>query len=446
MALTDSDGGAITAANDQAVAAWEHFVTGFLGFRPDTMDRLEAVEAADPDMPMVHLARGLLFKMMGSRPFTERARAAAAEAARRMDGATAREAHYAKSLALWLAGDMEGATAAWEAILLEHPRDAFALRLAHFTHFYSGDGRRIRDSLARVLPDWTPEHRNYGFVQGMYAFGLEESGDYGTAEHWGRAAVERNPADAWSVHSVAHVLEMTGRPAEGVAFVDSHERAWTTTNNFRFHLYWHRSLYNLELGQTDAALDIYDRHLEGALGTPYYLDVCNASSLLWRLEAWGVDVGDRWATIADLAEAHAEDDDLIFVSLHYLMALVSHGDPARADAMIERIAEWADRDTTQGHVVRSVGLDVAEGLRAHRRGDYAACLDRLDSARYRWDPLGGSHAQRDVFEIVMLDAARRSGQTDRTARLFRERTARKPSSPWTTAGLAAFTPSLAHGH
>ena len=434
------DGVAYTASDSAAVDAYERFISAYLGFRPDTMDRLGEVLAIDPDMPMAHISKGFLLKLLGTKAGNEMANAAVMDAGDRLDAGNARERTHADALRKWLAGDMDGATAAWERVLVEAPTDALALRLSHFTHFYSGDGRRIRDSVARVLPDWSEDHRNYGFVQGMYAFGLEESREYGEAEKWGRAAVEKNPADAWSVHSVAHVLEMTGRANEGIDFVNQHEADWSTVNNFRFHLFWHRCLYHLELGQHDQVLAVYDSELEKAHENAYYLDICNSSSLLWRLECWGVDVGNRWAGVRALAEDHVEDDDLIFVSLHYLMAMLSHGDQAGADDMVDRIAKWAEAETTQGSVTRDIGLTVAEALRDHRRGNYAACVNRMLDARYRMDALGGSMAQRDVFEMVMFDAARRAGEPMLAGRLLRERAARKPHSPWAhdaLEGLAA---------
>lgn len=424
------DGIAYSADSSTAVDAFEIFVSTYLGFRPDTMDRLNDVLAIDPDMPMAHVAKGCLLKLVGSRVSTAQAAAVVANAGDRLNDGTERERLHADALRKWISGDMDGATACWERILLLAPTDALALRLAHFTHFYSGDGRRIRDSVARVLPDWSADHRNFGFVQGMYAFGLEESREYTEAEKWGRAAVERNPADAWSVHSVAHVLEMTGRAEEGIGFVNRHEAAWSTVNNFRFHLFWHRCLYHLEMGQFDEALALYDTELESAHENAYYLDICNSSSLLWRLECWGVDVGDRWAGVRALAEEHVEDDDLIFVTLHYLMAMLSHGDQAGADEMIGRIAKWAEAETTQGAVTRDIGLTVAQALADHRAGRYSDCVNRMIGARYRMDALGGSMAQRDVFEMIMFDAARRSGDGSLTRRLLRERAARKPHSPW----------------
>ena len=135
----------------------------------------------------------------------------------------------------------------------------------------------------------------------MYGFGLEESGDYAKAEKFGRRAVEINPEDAWSVHSVAHCMEMTERPAEGIEFTRALEPSWSKVNNFRYHLHWHRGLYHIERGEFAEVLDLYDNHFGRDVDTPYYLDMVNATSMLWRLEMFGADVGNRWQVLADIA-------------------------------------------------------------------------------------------------------------------------------------------------
>ena len=48
-------------------------------------------------------------------------------------------------------------------------------------------------------------------------------------------------------------------------------------------------------------------------------------------------------------------------------------------------------------------------LRAHARGDLAAAIDGLGTALPRMIEIGGSHAQRDLFEQVYLDALVRRG-------------------------------------
>jgi len=197
--FNDSHGMAYTAASPDSVARFETVIHAFMGFRREMMKQLAALLEADPEMPMANCAKGYFMKMSGASQLTPVANEQLAvldtmEAAGRLNP---REGKHHHALGQWCAGDMDGATETWEQILLADPLDGLALRLAHFTHFYSGDGRKLRDSMARALPQWPEDHPCYGFLLGMYGFGLEESGDYAGAERTGRRAVEINPEDAW---------------------------------------------------------------------------------------------------------------------------------------------------------------------------------------------------------------------------------------------------------
>ncbi len=441
---TNADGLTFTASCPESADAFSDVTTAYMGFRRNTADLLGALVCGDPDMPMARCAQGYFSKLVGSAPSSAQARAISADLDARLDrmDVTDRERAHAAALAAFSHGHMERATQIWEDILLEHPRDGLALRLAHFTHFYSGDGRRMRDSMARILPHWSEQHRDYGFLLGMYAFGLEEARDYGQAEVFGRRAVERNPADIWSVHSVAHVMEMTERHEEGIAWIKGLEADWSTVNNFRFHLHWHRCLYHLERGEFDEVLWIYDTYVVSDIASGFYVDICNTSSLLWRLEMFGVDVGDRWRALADVARGHVADTDLIFVSLHYLMALLSAGDKAAADEMIENIRRWSTLDETQAGICARVGLTLAEGLRDARDGNPDGAVRKIGRVRYALDEVGGSAAQRDVFQMILLDAAA-SGHSALTARaLFAERVGNKVHSSWSWHGYGCALAAL----
>ncbi|MEO1680969.1 MAG: tetratricopeptide repeat protein [Pseudomonadota bacterium] len=434
----DPSGLVFTASRPESAAGLADVTRAYMGFRRDTGSLLTGVLEADPDMPMARCAQGYFAKLMGSANHSARAiqisRDLAADLPRL--GATEREAQHAAALSAWTSGQTDKATEIWERILLDHPGDGLALRLSHFTHFYSGDGRRMRDALARILPLWSEDHPDYGFLLGMYAFGLEESGDYARAEAYGRRAVERNPADAWSVHSVAHVLEMTERREEGIAWVKGLEKDWSTVNNFRFHLHWHRCLYHLERGEFEAVLQLYDAEVVSEIESDFYLDICNASSLLWRLEMFGVDVGDRWHDLARVARRHLADTELIFVSLHYLMALVSAGDKDAADEMIATIRTWSTLEDTQAGICARVGLTLAEGLRDVRAGAYARAVERIERVRYTLDQIGGSAAQRDVFHMILLDATVSSGNALKARSLFAERVGHKVHSSWSWHGYS----------
>ena len=287
----------------------------------------------------------------------------------------------------------------------------------------------MRDMLARALSAWDERVPGYGFVLGCHAFGLEETGDYRAAERIGREAVERNPADIWAAHAVAHVFEMTGRPREGVAWVDSLESNWADCNNFAFHAFWHRCLFLIELGALDQVVDLYDREVRPE-STDDLLDISNAVALLWRLEQAGVDVGDRWQELADRAQGHVDDHLLVFGDVHYLMALAAGraDDAARMVESMERYA--AESGETEAAVAREPGLPLARAVLAHRRGDYARVVEELLPVRDAIRRIGGSHAQRDLFEEMLIDAALRAGRSDQAKALLTDRLAHRPRNSW----------------
>ena len=429
----DPHGLGFTASSSDSAEKFAKFTSSYMGFRRETGAILKEITDVDPDMPMARCAKGYLAKLFGSSNHSARGARISQDLTDHVKdvGATDREMRHAAALAAWCDGDLDKTTRIWEDILLEYPMDGLALRLAHFTHFYSGDGRKMRDSVARILPLWPEDHPNYGFLLGMYAFGLEESGQYEKAEGYGRAAVERNPKDAWSVHSIAHVLEMTERHEEGIAWVEGLENDWSTVNNFRFHLYWHKCLFHLERGEFDLVLKIYDEQISSDIASDFYLDICNCSSLLWRLEMFGIDVGDRWYALVEVARNHLEDKDLIFVSLHYLMALIAGGDKAAVEQMFEGMRSWSEMDETQARICAEVGLAVAEGLRLAREQRFTDAVKAMEPVRYKLNLVGGSAAQRDVFTMIMLDAAKASNDALIARALFAERLGEKVHSSWT---------------
>lgn len=442
--VADPHGLIFTANNPDSAARFDEVTRAYMGFRPNTGALVKSLAEDDPGMPMARCAMGYFAKLMGSSNHSARAKKISGELDMMLEriDVTDRERQHAAALSAWTLGDMDRATEIWENILLETPLDGLALKLAQFTHFYSGNGLRMRDSMAALLPRWPEDHPDYGFLLGMYAFGLEESAEYIKAEEYGRRAVELNPADAWSVHAVAHVLEMTERHEEGIAWVKGLEPAWSTVNNFRFHLHWHRCLYHLERGEFDEVLAIYDAQVASDIASDFYLDICNASSLLWRLEMFGVDVGDRWQEVAAVARNHVADTDLIFVSLHYLMALIAAGDRSAADEMIANIRTWSTLDETQSRICANVGVTLAEGLRDARNGDHEAAVQKISRVRYTLDPIGGSKAQRDVFQMILLDAAAAGENALRARSLFAERVGHKVHSSWSWQGYSSILASL----
>jgi tetratricopeptide (TPR) repeat protein len=428
----DARGLDITAATAQAAAHFDAVIDSYMGFRNDVGDLLKRTLAADPEFPLALCARGyfmLLFAVRGLVPRARQAHAAAVAAAAKL-GATERERSHLAALDAWCDGDITLALARWQAILAEFPRDVLALKLANFWHFYLGDSAALRDCVADALRGWDDAVPGYGYVLGLQAFGFEESGGYEAAERTGRRAIEINPGDVWAAHAVAHVMEMQDRPQDGIAWINGLMPHFDTCNNFRFHVWWHRCLFHLELADHDRVLELYDRHVR-AESTGEYLDICNAAALLWRLEEDGVDVGARWTELATQSVSRIEDHMLVFADTHYAMALAAGGKAEDAERMVAsaRLYSGSSRETEAQIMVES-GAALCEAAIAHRRGEFSRVVALLLPVRGKLRRIGGSHAQRDLFEKMLISAAIKDGQTALVHDLLTDRLRRRPGNRW----------------
>ena len=430
--MLDARGLETTAANEAAVRHFDATIAQYLRFGTDTGDCLKRTLAEDPEMALAHCLKGCFFMLFCIPALVAKARASldAGRRAAAERGATERERRHLDALDAWTRGEFEQAVAHLEAILAGHPRDVLALRLAHYLHFYLGDDENLRDSIGRVLHAWDDSVDGYGYVLGMHAFALEEWGACEEAERMGRSAVERNPADLWAVHAVAHVMEMQDRRREGVAWIRESEPRLGECNNFGYHLWWHLALFHLELDDVESVLRLYDERMRADLSDEY-LDICNATSMLWRLEERGVDVGDRWNELAGRCEARTGDHQLVFADVHYMLALAAGGREAAVDRMLDDVSAFAEGAATEQVVMRSAGVALARAIAHWYRGEYAEVVDVLAPIRYRLPLIGGSHAQRDLFHQLLIAAALGSGRYETARTVLSERAARKPRNPWT---------------
>ncbi|MEQ9329294.1 MAG: tetratricopeptide repeat protein [Rhodospirillales bacterium] len=428
MKFKDQLGNPVSASSQDAVAALDHAIGGYAHFSRDVGERLKAVFAADPDMPMAHILRGYFFRLMGAARPADRASAALPDIRRLAAEASMREHGHAAALDAWCRDDLPEAVRLWDAILVDHPRDFVALKLAQYGHFYLGESGNVRDAVGRCLYAWSDDDPLRPSVDGMLAFGLEEAGNYRQAERTGRRAVERDPDDPWAVHAVAHVFEMEDRAAEGIAWIRGLEAHWNAANNFRYHLWWHRALMHLDLGETGEALRLYDEDLFDA-ESEEYLDLCNDAALLARLEIHGIDVGDRWRAVAEKSRNRIDERLMAFADAHFALALASAEPDRAADLLASQRSGKADGWTET--VTRDVGIPLCRALIAWRSDDPGMAVDLLMPVRSRIRLLGGSHAQRDLFAMILIDAAMRDGRWQVAASLLSERALVTPGDAWT---------------
>ncbi|HUI13104.1 MAG TPA: tetratricopeptide repeat protein [Xanthobacteraceae bacterium] len=417
----DCRGLTLTSASAGAATHIDQAVTDYLDYRTTAFGHVRAALEQDPAFVLALCFRGYFLLMLENKAILPKVRQTLDEIRPHLTAATSRERGHARALQAWAAGDIMLACAHWEEILAECPLDLMALKLHHTMSFYAGRSQVMRAVIGGVLGEWDDTVPGYGCVQGMYAYALEECGAYADAERWGRQAVEKNPGDLWAVHSVAHVLEMQGRSAEGVKWLSYTPQQWTDKNPFKAHVWWHAALFLLAQGDYDRALDLYDQAL-CSVNSETYVDVSNQAALLKRLQLAGVDVGDRWKALAEHSQLRIHDHMLPFRDAHFCLALAAHGDFDVARRHLASMTDFAAQSQGwRAEATRNVLVPLCEGILAYEQGHYDKATDLLWTVRNDIVSIGGSHAQRDLFAQIICHAAVRARNLPVARSLLSER-------------------------
>jgi tetratricopeptide (TPR) repeat protein len=426
----DAHGNPISGPQD-AVDRYDTAVDHLLAYRTEVLDAMTSLATDEPDFAMGQILAAYLSLTSTDAPDL----AGAVEIAANLGtlALNEREDAHRATIETWLAGDWHGAARRLDALLVRWPADLLGLLVGHLLDFFLGDAGNLRDRVARSLPAIDPVHPHAGYVHGMFAFGLEESGHYQLAEHHGLAALDRNRGDVWATHAVTHVYEMQGRIDEGIRFLRRTRPDWTQGNLFTVHNWWHLALYLLEAGRNGEALDVYDLHVhnEDSAGVP--LEMLDASALLWRLYLDGVDVGRRFASLAEAwAIRTAHEPWYVFNDLHAVMALAGAGRFADAHAVIDRLDTYVDTSLPSSNVrmTAEVGLPACRSVLAFAEGRHADVVAELLPVRRILARFGGSHAQRDALQRTLVVSAIRATQLDLARALVDERLGVRETSVW----------------
>lgn len=430
--LKDARDLAVSDASPRAIAALDFLREQWLAYGNRLAEFLPAVDS-DPDCPMVVMMTALLHLSMENRqgyrdalPLLEHARSLTPRMNERER--------------LWLAAvdgqyrdDLEAVTRAHEALAERFPRDVFAVKMGQKHCFYVGDF----DGMLRLADRTLEANSDVSHFHGMRAFALEQCHRLEEAEEAGRLAASLSRNDPWAHHAVAHVMETQGRLDEGIAWMQANSRAWDQCNSFMYtHNWWHLALFLIDAERHDEALALFDDRVWG-VWKEFSQDQVNAVALLARLELRGVDVGDRWQDVARYLLPRLHEHVSPFLDLHYVLGLARAGERAAAIEMLASLEEYAQSvPPFVTRAWRDAAVPVAHGIAAYAQGDWAAAVNGFAAGLPNLQAIGGSHAQRDLFEQLHLDALIRAGWNDKALARLQQRDLARPAIPAIKRSLA----------
>ena len=408
--------------------AAEYYVEGvdlFLSQNFGPEDAFRKATEADEGFAVAHAALSIMLML---RAEMAEAKASVGRASALAPGISRRERQHVEAISLFVNGKGPQSLALIREHLAEFPRDALILRVASrlFLLGCSASGvANFPQELLALLKGLESDYGDDWAFLGQYSFAHHESGLLEDARRLGQRSLELLPTNANASHSVAHVFFETGDATGGTDFLAD----WLTTYDqrapFHVHLSWHLALFELAMCRYDRALDLYETDIRPSVRAKSPLSLADSASLMWRIQMYGgVAPPVPWDEVRDQAAPAAKAPGPAFRDAHAALAFASAGDETSFGRMVAGLEDLAGRGNA---LAREVTLPLVRGIGAFADGAYDEAVEQIEPAFAQLVRIGGSHAQREVFEDTLLEAFLRAGRFDRAEELLRTRLNRRTS-------------------
>ncbi|MCA6106743.1 tetratricopeptide repeat protein [Bradyrhizobium cenepequi] len=427
MAEFDSRGLAISTDSPQAASSYRAGIDLLLSAWPGAEDTLRQAIDHDHQFALAHAALARLHAIRAE-PAEARVRIATAQDIVARNGLP-REVSHVSILSLAVNGHSAKALESALAHLDEWPRDVLILSLplgAFGLFAFSGmaDHDRARVDLCERVADrydaddwWFLTYRGWSHA---------ENGSVNRGRDLALRGLELRCANANAAHAVAHAMFEQGATREAEALVDDWLPGYDRAGMLHGHLAWHAALSALERDDPQRALAVYSEHVQPSvsLGLPINV-VSDTVSLLWRLQAAGHAVpSGLWEDVERYAESRFPKPGLAFIEVHMgLLAAATGSGAAASDRIAANMRRVADGTLPAGPVAPS----ICRAAIAFATADYAECVRVLEPAAADVPRIGGSGAQRQIIEDMLLLALMRSGESTKARDLLDRRLHRRPS-------------------
>ena len=425
--LNDRFGLPVTCATAAGLEDYVAAVDLLLSAWPGAGERLDRALAADPDFALAHIARARLLQLQAR---IAEAKAAAARAQSLAHRITARERRHIEAIALSIDGASVDALATVRAHVADYPRDALPLSLALGVFGLLGfSGRRDHhEAQLALLEELAPHWGHDWWFLGYLGWAYIETGEVAKGTELVERSLAGNLRNAHAAHQRVHGFFESADASGGAGFIENWLKDYDRAGHLHCHLSWHLALFELARGSAERARTIYCDNIRPsvALAAPM-LVLADSASFLWRWRLYGSTppLDEEWAEVAAHARRHFPCASLAFADLHAALAEAATGDDDGLQSRIAGLRSLArDGRLPPGEVAPA----LCAALRALGRGDNAEAAQILEPALAGLPRIGGSHAQREVFEDSLIVAYLRSAQSAKAAPLLRSRLGRRPSA------------------
>jgi hypothetical protein len=321
------------------------------------------------------------------------------------------------------------ALSAAERHLDDYPRDALVLSmLLGAFGLYAFSGRPDHDAARLAICERHAAHygQDWWFLS-FHGWANTEAGNVGIGLEQTERALALRRENGHAAHALAHAYFEQGDAANGARFLSGWLPAHSRASFLNGHLTWHLALLVLETDDCQGALKIYEEQIRPSVSdAPLINVVTDAVSLLWRLALDGRKVSrSQWDEIAEFGDRRIPNAGAHFIDLHCILAAAAMGDDARLDRRLSELERLhADGKLAPG----ATALELCRAARAFAAGDDRETIRILEPLMPELVRIGGSHAQRELWEDTLIAACLRAKQADKARQLIDNRLHRRPSA------------------
>ncbi len=392
-------------------------------YGPDA--KLEAAIEADEGFAMAHVVQAYVLHLQTNVPA---ARAAAEKAVELSAGCSREEQQIARIVHSFTHGKGTEAIGLVQEHLDEFPTDTLAMRVAQRLYMLGCFGAGVPDfpnHLMAMMQKVAPANGDDWAFLGQYAFAHHETNQPEKAMDLATRSLEGNPQNAVASHSVTHSYFEMGDAANGGRWLGDWLDGWDRRASYNTHLSWHLALFELAQGRYNQALELYETHIRPGVQARNLANLQDAASLMWRLQIYsGEEPGKPWDEVRDMALPAAETPGPAFRDCHAALAFAGAGDAESTQKFVDRVKAQGEKGDD---LSREMVLPIALGAAAFANGEYDEAADLMGPTYPMLARIGGSHAQREVFEDTLLETYIRAGRYDEAKAMLDERLSRRSS-------------------
>jgi tetratricopeptide (TPR) repeat protein len=422
----------ISTVSEVAAVAYRDGLDRILSAWTGAGEALDRALLEDADFAVAYIARARVHQIYGE---AVEARAKAGRARSLAARTTKRERQHIEIIASAIEGQPKAALAAAEQHLDEFPRDALVLSiLLGAFGLYAFSGRVDHDAARVAICERHARHygEDWWFLTYL-GWSHTEAGNHGAGRTITELALSLRRENGNAAHALAHALYEQGDTAAGSKFLADWLPTYDRASFLNGHISWHFALLALGSDDVDKALEIYQERIRPTASERARLPPMNvftdSASLLWRLSLAGkIGLEPHWRDVASYSDRMFPRAGVHFADVHWALVAVA----TQREDFDQRLAELETLHASGKLAPGQLVIELCRGIRAFAKGDYEAAILAFEPLMPSITKIGGSHAQRELYEDTYIVACLRSGHPDKARQIISRRLDHRPSTnePW----------------